>query len=253
MNDEIVFKALADRHRRSLLDALRRRDGRTLGELCEPLTMTRYGVMKHLAVLEEAGLITTERVGREKHHYLNPVPIQMVYDRWVSAYLRPWTDALTALKQTVEEEDGMAKHVQMIFIRATADTVWRALTDPVETQRYYFGSAIEADWRAGGDYRYTNPEGDSFITGEILEIDPPHRLVMTFTPHWEGSEAAANTRVTWLLEEIDGLCKLTLTHEGLDLESELAGDLAQGWARIISGMKTVIETGRDLDASGVSG
>lgn len=252
MNDEIVFKALSDRHRRSMLDALRCSDGQTLGELCEPMEMTRYGVMKHLAILEAAGLITTERVGREKHHYLNSIPIQMVYDRWVSAYLRPWAGTLTTLKQTLEAK-AMAKHVQMIYIRATSKTVWRALTEGDETRRYYFGSAVEADWRSGGRYRYPSPDGEAFITGEVLEIDPPNRLVTSFTPHWEGSAAAANTRVTWLLEETDGLCKLTLIHEGLEPESELARDIAQGWARIISGMKTVIETGRELDASGVTG
>jgi len=100
-----VFKALADPTRRGLLDRLFERDGRTLGELEEGLSMTRFGVMKHLRVLEEAGLLTTQRRGREKLHFLNPVPIRLVYERWVSKYSEPWASALSELKTELEEED----------------------------------------------------------------------------------------------------------------------------------------------------
>jgi DNA-binding transcriptional ArsR family regulator len=99
-----VFKALADPSRRHLLDLLFRRDGQTLGELCAELDMTRFGAMKHLRVLEEAGLVVTHRRGREKLHYLNTVPIQHIYDRWVGKYAARWTRALTDLKQTLEDE-----------------------------------------------------------------------------------------------------------------------------------------------------
>ncbi|TAM75779.1 ArsR family transcriptional regulator [bacterium] len=104
MDLDDVFKALADPTRRALLDALRERDGQTLGELCEDAEMTRFGVMKHLRVLEAAGLVATRRIGREKHHYLNPVPIQHIYDRWVSKYARHLTRTLTKLKRELEEE-----------------------------------------------------------------------------------------------------------------------------------------------------
>ncbi|HEY6551312.1 MAG TPA: helix-turn-helix domain-containing protein [Solirubrobacterales bacterium] len=100
-----VFKALADPTRRGLLDRLFERDGQTLGELEEGLSMTRFGVMKHLRVLEEAGLLTTRRRGREKLHFLNPVPIRLVYERWVSKYAEPWASALSELKTEIEEED----------------------------------------------------------------------------------------------------------------------------------------------------
>ena len=100
-----VFKALADPTRRGLLDELFERDGQTLGALEGRLPMTRYGVMKHLKVLERAGLVTTRRRGREKLHFLNPVPIRLIHDRWVSKYAEPWTAALTGLKHTLEEED----------------------------------------------------------------------------------------------------------------------------------------------------
>ena len=104
---DAVFKALADPTRRGLLDVLFERDGQTLGALEQGLPMTRYGVMKHLRVLEDAGLVTTRRRGREKLHYLNPVPIRLIYDRWVSKYAEPLAATLSGLKQTLEEEhDG---------------------------------------------------------------------------------------------------------------------------------------------------
>jgi DNA-binding transcriptional ArsR family regulator len=99
-----VFKALADPTRRSLLDALFKRDGQTLSALEGRLPMSRFGVMKHLRVLEEAGLVTTRKRGREKLHFLNPVPIRLVHDRWVSKYAEPWASALSQLKDEIEEE-----------------------------------------------------------------------------------------------------------------------------------------------------
>jgi DNA-binding transcriptional ArsR family regulator len=99
-----VFRALADPTRRALLDALFERDGQTLGELDAPLEMTRFGVMKHLRVLEDAGLVTTKRRGRSKLHFLNPVPIRLIHDRWVSKYAEPWVATLSGLKHTLEEE-----------------------------------------------------------------------------------------------------------------------------------------------------
>lgn len=101
-----MFKAIADASRRLLLDSLFERDGQTLGELSGPLEMTRFGVMKHLRVLENAGLVVTRRVGREKHHYLNPVPIRVIYERWVSRYAEPWVSGLSELKTRLEADDG---------------------------------------------------------------------------------------------------------------------------------------------------
>jgi len=101
---DAVFRALADPTRRSLLDELYRQDGQTLSALERRLPMTRFGVMKHLKVLQEAGLVTTKRRGREKLHFLNPVPIRLVHDRWVSKYAEPWVATLSELKTTLEEE-----------------------------------------------------------------------------------------------------------------------------------------------------
>jgi DNA-binding transcriptional ArsR family regulator len=99
-----VFKALADPTRRSLLDELFKKDGQTLGTLEARLPMTRFGVMKHLRILEEAGLVVTRRNGREKLHFLNPVPLRLIYDRWVSKYTEPWAATLSDLKRTLEDK-----------------------------------------------------------------------------------------------------------------------------------------------------
>jgi DNA-binding transcriptional ArsR family regulator len=103
MDDDPVFKALADPSRRLLLDLLFERDGRTLGELDAELEMTRFGVMKHLKVLEEAGLVVAQRQGREKHHFLNPVPIRQIHDRWIDKFTEHRVSALLDLKNELEE------------------------------------------------------------------------------------------------------------------------------------------------------
>jgi DNA-binding transcriptional ArsR family regulator len=102
-DDDRVFKALADPTRRHLLDRLFERDGRSLGELESELAMTRFGVMKHLRVLEEAGLVVARRSGREKHHFLNPVPIRLIHDRWIDKYTEHRVAALADLKHELEE------------------------------------------------------------------------------------------------------------------------------------------------------
>src|ERR687891_745017 len=103
---DAVFKALADPTRRSLLDRLHEQDGQSLKVLEAGLEMTRFGVMKHLRVLEEARLVTTRKRGREKLHFLNPVPIRLIHDRWVSKYAEPWASALSEIKRELEEEDN---------------------------------------------------------------------------------------------------------------------------------------------------
>src|ERR1700704_1046341 len=128
---EPIFRALADPSRRLLLDLLFERDGRTLVDLRGHLPgMTRFGVMRHLGVLEAADLITTRRVGREKLHYLNPIPIRLIHDRWISKYAEPVVGSMTALKRHLEEPAMTAPaHVYSIHIRTTADALWRAITD----------------------------------------------------------------------------------------------------------------------------
>jgi DNA-binding transcriptional ArsR family regulator len=105
VDDDSVFKALADPSRRLLLDLLFERDGRTLHELESQLEMTRFGVMKHLRVLEDAGLVVTRRSGREKLHFLNPVPIQLIHDRWIDKYTAGRAEALADLKSALEDNE----------------------------------------------------------------------------------------------------------------------------------------------------
>ncbi len=128
-----VFRALADPTRRSLLDELFRADGQTLGALVQRFSMTRFGVMKHLKQLEDAGLVVTRRRGREKLHYLNPVPIRLVHDRWVSKYAEPWAAALSGLKQELEKP---VEKIFEIYIRTTPERLWQAITDPVIRSKY---------------------------------------------------------------------------------------------------------------------
>jgi DNA-binding transcriptional ArsR family regulator len=104
MEMDEVFKAMADPTRRALLDRLFAKDGQTLSALEAEMPMSRFGVMKHLKVLEDANLVVTRRRGREKLHFLNPVPIRLIYERWVSKYAEPWAAGLTGLKRELEEE-----------------------------------------------------------------------------------------------------------------------------------------------------
>src|ERR671918_1315854 len=175
---DVVFKALADPTRRSLLDALFERDGQTLGELERRLPMTRFGVSKHLKVLERAGLVATRRRGREKLHFLNPVPIQLVHDRWVSKYAEPWAEALSGLKQRLEKP---MEKVFEIYIKTTPERLWEAITDPELRSQYSFGVRVNSDWTSGSRYEAVHPAGPTAISeGENLEVDPPRRLVQTF-------------------------------------------------------------------------
>jgi DNA-binding transcriptional ArsR family regulator len=105
MSDDAVFRALADASRRGLLDRLHARNGQTLGELCQGLAMTRQAVAKHLAILEEANLVSTQRQGREKLHFINPVPINEIAERWIGKFERPHLSALSELKQSLEGEE----------------------------------------------------------------------------------------------------------------------------------------------------
>jgi uncharacterized protein YndB with AHSA1/START domain len=244
-----VFRALADPTRRSLLDELFEEDGQTLGALEARLPMTRFGVMKHLKVLEEAGLVKTKRRGREKLHFLNPVPIRLVHDRWVSKYAEPWAAALSGLKHTLEKENGMEK-VFEIYIKTTPERLWEAITDSELRRKYNFGVAVESDWTVGSRYESHHPMGDGPLAeGENLEVDPPRRLVQSFTALWSDDVKAEGTsRVTWEIEPVGDSCSLTVTHDQMreDANAEIYG----GWPMILSGLKTVLETGETLTTPG---
>jgi uncharacterized protein YndB with AHSA1/START domain len=239
-----VFRAVADPTRRSLLDQLFAEDGQTLSALEERLPMTRYGVMKHLRLLEEANLVTTKRRGREKLHFLNPVPIRLVHDRWVSKYAEPWAATLSGLKQHLE--DSMEK-VFEVYIRTTPERLWDAITDGEARAKYSFGMQWRSDWTAGSRFEITSPEGTGiWAEGENLEVDRPRRLVQTMVAKWsEAIQEEPTSRVTWEIEPQGELCRLTVTHDQL---REGANDqLYGGWPMILSSLKSLLETGESLD------
>jgi uncharacterized protein YndB with AHSA1/START domain/biotin operon repressor len=241
-----VFKALADPTRRSLLDELFRADGQTLSALEERLPMTRFGVMKHLKQLEEAGLVVTRRRGREKLHFLNPVPIRLVHDRWVSKYAQGWVAGLSDLK--TELEKTMEK-VFEIYIRTTPERLWEAITDTETRSKYTFGARIVSDFTAGARFEQSTPDGTLLGDGEILESDPPRRLVQTLNALWgEDVKAEGTSRVTWEITPVGDSCCLKVTHDQL---REGANDqLYGGWPMILSGLKTWLETGELLTTPG---
>ena len=246
---DTVFKALADSHRRLLLDLLFQQDGQTLLQLQQHLPMTRFGCMKHLQVLEEAGLVTTRKVGREKFHYLNPVPIRLIQERWVSKYAESWMQTLMGLKFTLEETPMNQKpsHVYQLFIRTTPQQLWQALTDGKLSQQYFFQTRVESTWEPGSSYRYINPSGEVELEGEIIEIEPPRKLVTTFKPVWQ-QQLAENvpSTVTWEIVQMGDVCKLSLIHEGIDPETFVSAGLDTGLSQVLSGLKTLLETGQPL-------
>ncbi len=242
-----VFKALADPTRRELLDELFRADGQTLSALEERFPMTRFGVMKHLRQLEDAGLVVTRRRGREKLHFLNPVPIRLIHDRWVSKYAEPWVAGLSGLKR--ELESSMEK-VFEIYIRTTPERLWDAITDPQIRAKYNFGAGVTSDWTPGSDYTMeVKARGLVLGEGTNLEVEPPRRLVQTMTALWgEDVRAAGTSRITWDIEPVGDSCRLCVTHD--QLPEGASEQLYGGWPMILSGLKTWLETGELLTTPG---
>jgi uncharacterized protein YndB with AHSA1/START domain len=245
--DDDVFRALSDPTRRALLDELFREDGQTLTALERQFPITRIGVMKHLRVLEEAGLVVTQRRGREKLHFLNPVPIRLVHDRWVSKYAEPWAAGLSGLKNRLE---ATMEKVFEIYIKTTPERLWDAITDSEQRKQYTFGVGIESDWTPGSSHRETTPGAPFPISeGENLEIDPPRRLVQSFRALWSDEVKAAGTsRVTWEIEPVGDSCKLLVIHD--ELPENANGQIYGGWPQILSGLKTLLETGETLTTPG---
>jgi uncharacterized protein YndB with AHSA1/START domain/DNA-binding transcriptional ArsR family regulator len=244
---EVVFRALADPTRRALLDALFERDGQTLLALAAPHDMTRIAVAKHLRLLEEAGLVVTRRRGREKVHYLNPVPIRLLHDRWVSKFTEPWAAGLAGLKGELE---NFMEKVFEIYIRTTPERLWQAITDPAIRAKYHFGAGVESDWTPGSPYQLRHPAAEGALAeGENLVVEPPTRLVQTMRTLWSEDAAQYGTsRVTWEIEPVGDSCRLTVIHDQLpdDAPSAIYG----GWPMVLSGLKTWLETGQTLTTPG---
>ena len=263
---EDVFRALADPGRRRLLDSLNARNGQTLRELTDCLDMARQSVSKHLAILEQANLVTTVRRGREKYHYLNAAPLSEIAQRWISRYDQPRAEALADLKRALEDTPmDKPEFVYTTYIHTTPRQLWQALTEPAFTRRYWGGVAMESDWQAGSVFTVTLADGTRIADPAqvIVAADPYRRLAYTwhtFAPEWAAyykisEEQRAvfagepRSTVTFDLEEQGPVVKLTVVHHGFEPGSAVLAGISQGWPLILSGLKTLLETG-DLQPAG---
>ena len=242
-DDDAVFRALADATRRALLDRLRERNGQTLGELCEPLAMARQSATQHLGVLEAANLITTVRRGREKLHYLNPVPLWDMQERWIEKFEPPRLRALSAIKHRAEE-DPMADrpaYVYVTYIEATPERVWEALTSADMTARYW-GHSNVSDWQPGSQWEHRRVDGSGIadVEGTVLESVPPRRLAVTFDS--PGEHDPDPSRVTFEIEPFHEIVRLTVTHENL-ADNDALEEVSAGWPAVFANLKSLLETG----------
>jgi uncharacterized protein YndB with AHSA1/START domain/DNA-binding transcriptional ArsR family regulator len=245
-SDELVYKALADPTRRALLDRLHERNGQTLSELCEGFGMARQSATQHLNVLEDANLVATVRRGRERLHYLNPVPLHEMQLRWIEKFEQPRLRALRTVKQKAEQAmSNKPTFVYVTYIESTAQAVWDALTDADMTAAYW-GHSNVSDWQVGSRWEHQRTDGSqiSDTGGTVIESTRPTRLVTS----WEDPTAHAQvtpSTVTFLIEPFGDIVRLTVTHE--DLPDEANRDIAaHGWAAVISNLKSFLETGHVL-------
>ncbi len=241
-----VFKALADPTRRGLLDSLRRENGQTLGRLCAGLGMARQSATQHLAVLEDANLISTVRRGREKLHYLNPVPIHDIQQRWIASFEQPRLRTLDAIKRQAENHAMTADkptYVYVTYIESTPERVWHALTDADLTGDYW-GHHNVSDWQPGSPWAHQRTDGSGIADGggTVVEATPPTRLVMTFGEA-PGAGPEAST-VTFDIEGWHDIVRLTVTHGNL-ADGELE-EISSGWPAVLANLKSLLETGHPL-------
>jgi uncharacterized protein YndB with AHSA1/START domain len=241
-----VFKALADPTRRYLLDQLHEHNGQTLGELCERVAMTRQSATQHLGLLEAANLVSTLRRGREKLHYLNPVPLHEIQERWIDKFERPMLRALSAIRKEAElTMSDKPSHVYVTYIQSTPDKVWEALTD-AELSGQYWGHANISDWQVGSTWRHQRVDGSGIAdaVGVVEEATRPTRLVTTWKAPDAGPEVEPS-RVTFDIEYSGQIVRLTVTHENLADEAERSA-VAGGWAQVLANLKSLLETGKPL-------
>jgi DNA-binding transcriptional ArsR family regulator/uncharacterized protein YndB with AHSA1/START domain len=251
MDDE-VFRALNDPSRRLLLDALFAEDGQSLGDLSELLPqMTRFGVMNHLSILEEAGLVSTYKAGRRKLHYLNPVPLQLVHERWINKYTERKVRTMTQIKSNLEATTGATTpdHIYQAIINVSPSIVWNAITDGEITEKYFYGTRVESTWEEGAEIRYTHPHDGGHVAarGIIVSIDPGNMVEMTFQALWDDDLIAEGpAREIWRVEDFNGATKLTIELYDTPTGSKTYSDFTSGFPYIVSGMKTFLETGESL-------
>jgi uncharacterized protein YndB with AHSA1/START domain/DNA-binding transcriptional ArsR family regulator len=244
---DLIFRALADGTRRQLLDRLRQRNGQTLGELCGPLHMARQSATQHLDVLQAANLITTVRRGREKLHYLNPVPLWEIQERWIERFERPRLRALGDIKRRAEEHTMTDRptYRYVTYIEASPERVWEALTDPAMTGEYW-GHSNVSDWEAGSSWEHRRVDGSGIadVVGTVLDAAPPRRLALTFDA--PGADPPGGpSRVTFDIEPYHEIVRLTVTHENLADDDALEA-ISAGWPAVCANLKSLLETGHVL-------
>ncbi len=245
---EAIFKALADPARLSLMDSLRHKDGQSLSELEAQFDMTRFGVMKHLKVLEDASLIVTRKKGRFKYHYLNAVPLQEAIDRFIDPYrAKPAARGILDLKNTLEgtapmlDDQPKPDFMMQTYIQCSHDALWEALTDPGRMGAYHFMcSKVTHD---DGVYSYILSDGNPMLVTRTLKADPKSRIEATFEPKWDENPIPASRTVFLLIPET-GHMKLVVEHSDLAFPVVPGEGVADGWERWASGLKTYLETGQ---------
>jgi uncharacterized protein YndB with AHSA1/START domain/DNA-binding transcriptional ArsR family regulator len=244
-----IFKALADPTRRLLLDRLREKNGQSLRELCDRLDMARQSATQHLGILEQANLVTVVRRGRERLHYLNPAPIHEIEERWISGFDKPRLQAISAIKNQAEEyamtneATTVPTYVYVTYIRASAEQVWRALTDADLTARYW-GHANVSDWQPGSAWEHQRVDGSGVVdvVGHVLKAEPPTRLVITFDDVPDPEAPREPSVVTFLVEPHQDIVRLTVTHENL-ANVEMLNGISNGWPAVLANLKSLLETG----------
>lgn len=250
MNADKVFKALADPTRRTLLDLLCADNGQTLGQLCEHLDMARQSVTQHLGLLEDANLISTVRRGREKLHFINPVPLHEVYERWVRKFEQQRLSLLhetrTGRRMTMSAESTRFIHV--IYIASTPQKVFEAITRPEIASRYW-GHENVSDWKPGSRWQHVraNETRSVELVGDVVESTPPSRLVITWAAASQADNPDAYSRVTFDIVPYQDMVRLTVTHDELEPGSGMDTGIRQGWPMVLSSLKSLLETGKGLD------
>lgn len=259
VDEERVFRALSDSHRRELLDLLFQRDGQTLSELDAHLPMTRFGTMKHLRMLESAGLVLTRREGRKKLHFLNPEPIRTIHQHWISKYAGGASKSPDAHAHAHSNGSSHApsagklgaeatplRHAYEVFVRTSPEVLWDAITRPVLCGPLQ-GLRVEGEWGPGSRLMFVTPQGRRAAEGTVLHAAPPSLLVHSFSALWNDAVTPEPPhKVTWTVKAMGPVCRLQVEHDGFPAVSETLQAMRAGTSPILNGIKTLIETGQPL-------
>jgi uncharacterized protein YndB with AHSA1/START domain len=210
--------------------------------------MSRQAVTKHLKILEEANLVVPVWKGREKHHYLNPVPLSLIYSRWIHKFEETRIDGIYQIKENLEsqiQEENMSGFMYQIVVSTSAQKVWESLTQAEFTKKFWFGRSVNSDWQIGSEVSIIDPDGKVEASGEVVTFDVNKRLAYTWVSSMDPTKKV--TTVVFELQEMGPLTKLTILQD-IDAESAMFQQAAAGWTFILCGLKTYLETGEAMPA-----